>query len=101
MDDFENNLSASLNFLFLLSTLVFVVLETKVRENGFKNNFQKLQITIKELEPALHRTTVCRLKEGVHISAHVHESKCFFLFLINFMALTIPLTCTSVITIYN
>ena len=39
MDDFENNLSASLNFLFLLSTLVFVVLATNVRANGFKNNF--------------------------------------------------------------
>ena len=42
------------------------------------------------------------LKGGIHISAHVHESKCFFfLFLINFMALKIPLTCTSVITFYN
>ena len=66
MDDFENNLSASLNFLFLLSTLVFVVLETKVRENGFKHNFpahkiQKLQITIKEQDPTLHKTKVCRL----------------------------------------
>ena len=42
--------------------------------------------------------TDCGLKGGVHISAHVHESKCFFLFLINFMALKkIPCTCTSVI----
>ena len=41
------------------------------------------------------------LKGGVHISAHVHESKCFFLFLINFMALKIPLTGTSVIIFYN
>ena len=41
------------------------------------------------------------LKGRVHISAHVHESKCFFLFLINFMALKIPLTCTSVITFHN
>ena len=39
-----------------------------------------------------------QLKAGVHISAHVHESKCFFLFLINFAALKIRLTCTSVIT---
>ena len=36
--------------------------------------------------------------EGFQISVHVHESKYFFLFLINFMALKIPLTCTSVIT---
>ena len=41
------------------------------------------------------------LKGGVHISAHVRESKCFFIFLINFMALKISLTCTSVITFYN
>ena len=41
------------------------------------------------------------LKGGVHISVHVHDSKCFFLFLINFMALKIPLMCTSVITFYN
>ena len=40
------------------------------------------------------------LKGGVHISAHVYESKNFFLFLINFMALKIPLTCTSIITFY-
>ena len=37
----------------------------------------------------------------IHILAHVHEFKCFFLFLINFMALKIPLTGTSVITFYN
>ena len=41
-----------------------------------------------------------KLKGGVYISAHVHECKCFFLFLINFMALNIPITCTSVITFY-
>ena len=41
------------------------------------------------------------LKGGVNIPAHVHESKCFFLFLINVMALKITLTCTSVITFYN
>ena len=44
----------------------------------------------------------CSKVEGrVHISAHVYESKFFFLFLINFIAIKIPLTCTSVITFYN
>ena len=37
------------------------------------------------------------LKGGVYIPVHVHESNCFFLFLINSMALKIPLTCTLVI----
>ena len=50
---------------------------------------------------SLFNSLCSSLKGGVHISAHVHESKCFFLFLINFMALKIPLTCTSVITFYN
>ena len=49
----------------------------------------------------LTSTSTSTLKGGVHISAHVHESKCFFLFPVNFMALKIPLTCTSVITFYN
>ena len=45
-------------------------------------------------EPLFVSSPTEDLKGGVHISAHMHESKCFFLFLINFMALKIPLTCT-------
>ena len=33
---------------------------------------------------------VSQIKGRVHISAHVHESKCFFLLLINFMHQSIP-----------
>ena len=51
-----------------------------------------------KIKKSIEKSKKKRLKGGVHISVHVRESKCFFLFLINFMALKIPLTCTSVVT---
>ena len=88
--DFRNKRALGLGSLFGDHQLQGIVSYFSLKKKNWNPQTIKKLISVGFVVNKIMKT----LKGGVHISAHVHESKCFFLFLINFMALNVPLTCT-------